>query len=288
VRSFRPVSSNQQEEQSVVTRDAETNARLIDEVREIWDAKAAFWDERMGDGNQFQRELIGPAVERLVAVQPGERVLDVGCGNGVSTRRLAELGGRITGIDYSERFIELARARTTPFDERIDYRVIDATDEAQLLALGEGEYDALVCNMVIMDMPVIDPLLRCARRLLKPQGRFVFSLQHPAFNSNAVNICGERDQGDVTRQWVKISNYLDVPAGRGAGMPGEPLSHWYFHRPLHELFGAFFAAGFVIDGLEEPRFATQPEDPHKLAWSNMPGIPPVLVVRAVPRSSAQG
>ena len=41
----------------------DAQARLIDEVRDIWDAKAAFWDERMGDGNQFQLELIGPAIE---------------------------------------------------------------------------------------------------------------------------------------------------------------------------------------------------------------------------------
>lgn len=266
----------------MATRDAEMTARLSDEVREIWDAKAAFWDERMGDGNQFQRELIGPATERLLQLQPGERVLDVGCGNGVSTRRLAELGARITGIDYSAQFIALARARRTPWDERIDYRVVDATNADHLLALGEGAFDALVCNMVLMDMPLIEPLLRCARRLLTPNGRFVFSVQHPAFNSNAVILCGER-QDDVTTQWVKLSDYLHVPAGRGTGMPGEPLSHWYFHRPLHELFGAFFQAGFVLDGLEEPRFLTQPENPHHLNWSNMPGIPPVLVARAIPR-----
>jgi 2-polyprenyl-3-methyl-5-hydroxy-6-metoxy-1,4-benzoquinol methylase len=267
----------------VATTKDEATTRLIDEVREIWDAKAAFWDERMGEGNQFQRELLGPAVERLLELQPGERVLDVGCGNGVSTRRLAALGARITGIDYSARFIELARARTTAFDERIDYQVVDATNEAQLLALGEGEYDAIVCNMVLMDMPVIDPLLRCSRRLLAPPGRFVFSVQHPAFNNHAVRLCGEMDEQGVTTQFLRIPDYLDVPAGRGGGMPGEPVSHWYFHRPLQTLFGAFFQAGFVLDGLEEPRFATPIEDPRRLNWDGMPGIPPVLVARAIPR-----
>jgi 2-polyprenyl-3-methyl-5-hydroxy-6-metoxy-1,4-benzoquinol methylase len=60
-----------------------TRAGLIAEVRDIWDAKAAFWDERMGEGNAFQLQLIGPAVERLLAVRPEEQILDVGCGNGV-------------------------------------------------------------------------------------------------------------------------------------------------------------------------------------------------------------
>lgn len=263
--------------------DDSANARLSDEVRQIWDAKAAFWDERMGDGNQFQRELVGPASERLLAVRPGERVLDVACGNGVFTRRLAHLGARVTGIDGSPRFIALARARTAPNDDRIDYQVVDATDEAQMLALGIGAFDALVCAMALMDMPAIDPLLRAAARLLKPEGRFVFSVQHPAFNSNAVSLCGERDGDDSSSYWVKISDYLDVPAGKGTGMPGEPLPHWYFHRPLHELFGAFFRVGFVLDGLEEPRFATPSDDPQRLSWGNVPGIPPVLVARAIPR-----
>jgi 2-polyprenyl-3-methyl-5-hydroxy-6-metoxy-1,4-benzoquinol methylase len=263
--------------------DDPANARLRDEVREIWDAKAAYWDERMGDGNQFQRELIGPASERLLALRPGERVLDVACGNGVFSRRLAQLGARVTGIDGSPRFIDLARARTTSFDDRIDYRVVDATDEGQMLALGSSAFDALVCNMALMDMPAIDPLLRAATRLLEPEGRFVFSVQHPAFNSNAVSLCGERDAGDASSYWVKVTGYLTVPAGKGVGMPGEPLPHWYFHRPLHELFGAFFRAGFVLDGLEEPRFATPSDDLHRLGWGNVPDIPPVLVARAIPR-----
>jgi 2-polyprenyl-3-methyl-5-hydroxy-6-metoxy-1,4-benzoquinol methylase len=268
-------------------------ASLNEDVRRIWDAKAAFWDERMGDGNAFQLELIGPAVEGLLAIQPGERVLDVGCGNGVSTRRLAELGAHVLGIDYSARFLELARARVTPHDERIDYLLVDASDEAALLALGEGQFDALVCNMVLMDMADIDPLLRAARQLLTPAGRFVFSIQHPAFNSNDVRLCAEAetapDGREITTHSVRITDYLTTPAGKGSGMPDEPEPHWYFHRPMHQLFGAFFRAGFVLDGLEEPRFAQdRPDsDDRTLSWFNLPGIPPVLVARCIPRPRPQ-
>ena len=62
---------------------------LTRQTQQIWDDKAAFWDERMGEGNQFQRVLVGPVSERLLQVQPGEVVLDVACGNGVFSRRLA-------------------------------------------------------------------------------------------------------------------------------------------------------------------------------------------------------
>ncbi|MGH2615735.1 MAG: class I SAM-dependent methyltransferase [Thermomicrobiales bacterium] len=266
--------------------DTASQARLIDEVRRIWDAKAAFWDERMGEGNQFQLELIGPAVEQLLELRPDERVLDIGCGNGVFSRRLARLGAHVVAIDYSARFLELARARSADLGERIDYRLVDATDEGQLLALGEGRYDALVCNMVLMDMPVIDPLVRAAPRLMAPGGRFVVAVPHPAFNSNAVSLgaeLGDSSDGMVTTHFVKLTDYLDVPAGKGSGMPDEPEPHWYFHRPLHQLLGAFFQVGFVLDGLEEPKFQTREPDARRLTWSNVPGIPPVLVARFVPR-----
>jgi ubiquinone/menaquinone biosynthesis C-methylase UbiE len=264
---------------------------LAHQVHEAWEKKAAFWDKMMGEGNAFQRVLISPVTERLLRVLPGETVLDVACGNGVFSRRLAELGARVVAIDFSERFLELARARTEEagYTDAVEYLVADATDEEQMLALGEERFDAAVCNMALMDMSAIDPLMRALRRLLKPNGRFIFSVQHPAFNSNAVRLALEvedRDGALVETYSVKVTGYLHVPPGKGGGMPGEPVAHPYFHRPLSELFGACFRAGFAVDGLEEPSFA-KPEDDSRstassLSWEDFVGIPPVLVVRARP------
>jgi 2-polyprenyl-3-methyl-5-hydroxy-6-metoxy-1,4-benzoquinol methylase len=272
-------------------RSAIDETALARQAYEAWEKKAAFWDEMMGEGNAFQRVLIGPATERLLTVLPGETVLDVACGNGVFARRLAELGARVAAVDFSENFVELARARTEEagYGAAVEYLVADATDEEQMLALGEERFDAVVCNMALMDMPVIDPLMRALRRLLKPNGRFVFSVQHPAFNSNAVRLALEVEEGDgtlVETYSVKVTGYLYVPAGKGAGMPGEPVAHPYFHRPLSELFGACFRAGFAVDGLEEPSFARAEDGSRSaarsLSWEDFVGIPPVLVVRARP------
>ena len=256
---------------------------LVPETREIWDSKAAFWDERMGEGNAFQRLLIGPAAERLLAVQPGELVLDVACGNGVFARRLTQLGAKVVATDFSARFLELAKARTTEYADRIEYRLADATDEDQLLALGEERFDAAVCNQALMDMPVVEPLLRALARLLTPAGRFVFAVPHPAFNSLGCRWGVEsvvQDGQLVQTRHVIVDNYLNVPPGKGPGMPNEPAPHWYFHRPLNVLLGACFAAGFVLDGLEEPAFG--PEDADNapaLSWLTYRDVPPVLVAR---------
>jgi SAM-dependent methyltransferase len=245
----------------------------------------------MGDGNEFERELVGPAIERLLALRPGERVLDVACGSGVSSRRLARLGARVVAIDNSELMLAHAQARGTDDAATIGYRLVDATDQTQLLALGEGGFDAVVWSMALMDMPAIDPLLRSAARLLTTHGRLVFTVLHPAFNSNAANRCAEAttepDGLEVVFHAIKVFNYLTVPAGKGTGMLGEPEPHWYFHRPLHALLGACFATGFVLDGLEEPAFSRSGATDRTLGWSDLPGIPPVLAARLV-RSPAAG
>jgi SAM-dependent methyltransferase len=186
--------------------------------------------------------------------------------------------------------VELARARTEEagYSDAVEYLVADATDEEQMFALGEERFDAAVCNMALMDMPAIDPLLRALRHLLKPEGRFVFSVQHPAFNSNAIRLALEVEDRDgtlVETYSVKVTDYLHVPPGKGEGMPGEPVAHPYFHRPLSELFGACFRAGFAVDGMEEPSFARAEygsRSARSLTWEDFVGLPPVLVVRARP------
>lgn len=155
---------------------AEDSWEHVAETRAIWDAKAKFWDERMGEGNAFQRDLVGPATERLLGPVAGETVLDVACGNGVFARRLATLGATVVATDFSRGVLDAARARSGGHGDRIDYRLVDATDEAALLDLGEGRFAAVVCGMAMMDMPTISPLTRAVGRLLAPGGRFVFSV----------------------------------------------------------------------------------------------------------------
>ncbi|MGI8649723.1 MAG: class I SAM-dependent methyltransferase [Rubrobacter sp.] len=259
---------------------------LYEETRKLWDEKATYWDGMMGDGNAFQNILTGPATERLLEVEPGQRILEVACGNGVMTRRLAALGASVVATDFSETFLKLAKSHSTGSGDRIEYRLADATDEVWLLTLGEEHsYDAAICNMALMDLVTIEPLLRSLAKLLKPGAPFVFSVQHPCFNSNATKLVAEmRDKaGELSvERSVKLSGYLDIPPGKGAGMPGEPNPHYYFHRPLHELFGACFACGFVLDGLEEPGFPEETDAPNALSWRNIRGIPPVLVARMRP------
>jgi SAM-dependent methyltransferase len=255
---------------------------LSKEVQAIWDRNATFWDERMGEGNSFQRILIGPATDRLLQLRPGEDVLDIACGNGVASRRLAQAGGKVVAFDFSSRFIELARGRDTGSTNPVEYHVIDATNEAQMLALGACRFDAAISNMAIMDMTTIEPLMSAVSKLLKPGGRFVFSLMHPCFNGSGIRLCVEEDDtgGELhTLYSVKASKYGGGIAEKGLGMVGQPAPQYYFHRTLTELFTACFRAGFVLDGLEEPTFAEEADPNRPLSWVNFRDIPPAMVAR---------
>jgi ubiquinone/menaquinone biosynthesis C-methylase UbiE len=253
------------------------------EVQEIWERNAAFWDEYMGEGGAFQRVLIGPTTERLLELKPGERVLDIACGNGAFARRMAALGARVVACDFAPTFIERAQARTTELADRIEYRVTDATDAAQLVALGKESFNAAVCTMALMDMLTIDPLLAALAQLLKPNARFVFSITHPCFNSGAgmKRVIEEEDHdGDIRDGYaIKITNYAKPTTYKGLGVIGQPAAQYYFHRPLHVLFAACFHAGFVIDALEEPVFPQDAKPSRPFSWENFREIPPVLIAR---------
>lgn len=262
-----------------------TDAKAHEQSRHCWDLNAAFWDEKMGDGNDFVNILEWPAVERLLAIAKNERVLDIACGNGLTSRRLAGLGAQVKAIDFSREMLEHARARRGPQSRKIEYLVLDATDEQALLSLGARSYDAALCNMALFDMSDISPLLRALSKLLKPQGRFVFSILHPCFNHTGMAHVGEREENEgtiTTRYSVKIWRYLTPTTTRGIAMEGQPETQMYFERPLHEIFGACFKAGFVIDGLEECAFSAEyKKGSGILHWSgNFSEIPPILVVRA--------
>jgi 2-polyprenyl-3-methyl-5-hydroxy-6-metoxy-1,4-benzoquinol methylase len=256
-------------------------ADLIAESKNIWDLNAHWWDARMGEGNEWHRRLIAPAVEELLGVQPGERVLELACGNGQFARRLASLGARVVACDSSAAFLDCARLRSNDHSERIEYRLIDLTSEEELRALGTSEFDGAVCNMALMDIACITPLLRAVRRTLRAAGRFVFSVPHPCFNTNGTTLLAERDdyQGDgMVTFSVRINRYRSLAPQKGIGIVGQPEPHYYFHRTLRTLLGACFAAGLMLDGLEEPAFAT-PSGNLAPRWDNCGDVPPILAAR---------
>ncbi len=249
-------------------------------ARERWERLADWWDDTIGDGNRTQDELVEPNQMDLLDLRPGERVLDIACGAGRFARRMAAAGAEVIAFDQSANFITRARQRAQGAPGAMTFQALNAADADSVLKMGEGTFDAAVCTMAIMDMPEIEPMAAWLPRMVKPGGRFVFSVAHPVFNSGHATLVAERRLDDGTQQYaIRMDNYLDFKVTEGEGIRGQPVKHFYFERPLSLVLNTFFAHGLVMDRILEVGFDPPEEPDSRLHWGNLRGIPQVLLAR---------
>lgn len=175
---------------------------------------AQTWDpERYARNARFVSDLAGPVVE-LLDPRPGERILDLGCGDGVLTAKLAAMGCEMVGVDGSSLQIEAARKLG------LDARVMDG----EKLSFDE-EFDAVLSNAALHWMRNPEAVIGGVRRALRRNGRFVAELG---------------GYGCV----AKIRKTL-VDALNRRGLDGEGAVPWYF--PAVEEYSALLKkAGFSV------------------------------------------
>jgi trans-aconitate methyltransferase len=159
----------------------------------------------------FVAELGGAALD-LLDPQPGERILDVGCGEGTLTRRIAERGATVTGIDDSLEMIRAAHANG------VDALVVDASDMHF-----DEEFDAAFSNAALHWMPQKDAVASGIFRALKPAGRF------------AGEMGGE---GNI----AKLREALDTELVIRGYVPPSESGNWY--PSPGEFAGVYEGAGF--------------------------------------------
>lgn len=244
------------------------------------DGFGAWYDEKQGDtGDPWHRTLIDPGLfARIGPIAPGTRVLDLGCGNGYISRRLARLGATVIGIDRSAELIAAARAREASHPLGVTYHQTDASD---LSVLAEHRFDLAVANMALIDFEDASGALRETGRLVVPGGRFVFSISHPCFDVDTRSgysvevtvgpptvyrkVAGYREPHSETYVWPSV-------AGRTVRTVG-------YHRPLSWYVKELRSSGFVIVDAEEP--SPQPGFvSHRIQREWIEQIPLHLVVEA--------
>lgn len=124
-------------------------------ARQTWNAA------QYAENGRFVADLAGGVIA-LLDPKPGERILDLGCGDGALTRKIASYGAEVVGVDGSASLAAAARS------QGLDARVMNA----EALEF-EGEFDGVFSNAALHWMRDQDAVLRGVRRALKPGGRFV-------------------------------------------------------------------------------------------------------------------
>ncbi|MBA2811115.1 class I SAM-dependent methyltransferase [Streptomyces sp. KM273126] len=237
--------------------------------------------ERMATALPFREHIESHTLFTLLGDITGRAVLDLGCGSGLYTRRLRELGAStVTGIDSSDGMLDFARRRAAAADLDITYLSREATappaeGDPQL----DGRFDLVSSVYVLCYAPTRQALAgfcRTARRSLRPDGgRFVFATLNPdvAVEPGWYTHYGiDFTIGPATRDGDEAPAVMKVP-----GFEEFPLLPYRWSRRAYE--DALHEAGFTTVTWVHPRVSAEGVAAYGEAhWTNYRKIPHALYV----------
>lgn len=223
--------------------------------------KSTSWEEAVvGD---YQKNLILPNLLRLMEINKGEIILDLGCGLGFFTREFAKKGAEVIGVDISQKLIEQASSLGKD-KEKIKYYVASA-DNLPFVKNQSVDKATLILSIQNMENP--DGVLKECARILKPNGKLFMVINHPAFRIPKTSEWGWDPERKI--QYRRIDSYLSEAKEkivmhpstlrlaspklqRGEQAHGKPEDYTItFHRPLQLYFKSLNKNGFYVSRLEE-------------------------------------
>lgn len=227
------------------------------EVAAYWESNAESWTKQARAGYDVYRDALNtPAFLAMLPDIRGLRGLDIGCGEGANTRKLAQRGAVMRAVDIAPTFIRYAQAEEALEPSGIRFQVGDA----MALPFPDHSFDFATAFMALMD--VADPARALAEafRVIRPGGFLQFSILHPCFVPPHRKVLREPD-GSVRA--IELAGYFDGEDGRidtwwFSTLPPEerkkvpPFKIPRFHRTLSEWVQMIRGAGLVIDALGEP------------------------------------
>jgi 2-polyprenyl-3-methyl-5-hydroxy-6-metoxy-1,4-benzoquinol methylase len=222
-----------------------------EQIRDAWDKLADQWADRYTDyGDMNRRYIIDPALFRIMGSVKGLSVLDAGCGNGYLCRLLAKKDAKVVGVDISKRFIAIAKQKEKEAPLGIAYHTASLCD----LALFEKEeFDLIVSNLALMDVHDLEKAVKELARILKKDGKLIFSIMHPCFSSPPVHGWVRIPQDSNRREdWIywKVDRYFE--RSMETWQYGDMPQTYSFHHPLSDYFRMLIGNGFIITDFVEP------------------------------------
>lgn len=176
-----------------------------------------------------------PAMIGLAGEVSGRRVLDAGCGSGPLSAALREGGAIVTGFDASPAMVELARRR---LGQDVSLLVADLGEP---LPFADGAFDDVVGSLVLHYLKDWSGPLAELRRVLRPEGRLLLSVNHPMVYP-AVN---------PGSNYFTLAQWSDEYT-----FDGHTTQLTFWHRPLQAMTAAFTDAGFGISVVSEPAISS--------------------------------
>jgi ubiquinone/menaquinone biosynthesis C-methylase UbiE len=221
-----------------------------------WDEKAKFWCDQIREGKDIFRDLLSlPAFLKFIGNIKNKIVLDVGCGEGYNTRKIAQKGALITGVDISPQMIKFAKEEEKKNPLGITY-CQGSWDNLSFFK--KNSFDVVLSTLALMDGPGYEKALVEFHRVLRPNADLYFSILHPCFiTPNYSSI--KNKKGIMTHRVV--NNYfkegpwlftwkLSKKTDKSDALDFTSMS---YHRTLSTYINTLIKKGFVLKEIEEPR-----------------------------------
>jgi ubiquinone/menaquinone biosynthesis C-methylase UbiE len=207
-------------------------ARLTKLIRSHWDDRATTFDAEADHGvhSRDQREAWVSLLSGIAGPEP-RRALDVGCGTGVLTLMLAEMGHTVTGVDFAPRMLRIAEQKSRRAGLAVRFRLENVT----ALSDRDATYDLVIARHVIWALP--NPALGAREwlRVLRPGGRLVLIEGYRYSKSEApvVSTAKKTPVAESMRSVLRIL-YYGVKERKTALIPSK-LRYLIYRRAQSEL-----------------------------------------------------
>ena len=216
--------------------------------------------DSFSDFGDFARQyLLNPALFSLLGDVNGKKILDAGCGQGYLSRLLAKKGAIVTGLEPAKDFVQYAIER----EEKEKLGITYVKEDLSKFETDE-QFDAVVSNMVFMDIPDYETAIHNCIKSLKIGGSFIFSITHPCFFPDA-----EWDKRPLLEIKEYFKEYSEI----------QNFGH-SFHRTLSSYLNFIIEEGCQIKKLVEPQL-DEATAKQKANYSREVHVPSFLVVRCV-------
>jgi 2-polyprenyl-3-methyl-5-hydroxy-6-metoxy-1,4-benzoquinol methylase len=217
-------------------------------MRAEYDAIAEWYDAQVRDVDGLLpfHELAIAALLELTGEVRGLELCDLACGQGIVTRELARRGARVTGVDLSQLLLTIARREEVEAPLGIVYLRDDAHT---LAALPTNGFDAVTCNLALMDISGLEEALAAVRRVLRPGGAFIFAITHPCLIPPGSRWTEAPEGGPGRHVRGYFAEGYSVPP-HAPGVRGRVGTH---HRTLATYLNTLVGLGFALARIAEPR-----------------------------------
>jgi len=211
-----------------------------------WTSSAEAWIALQGEeGDASRREVLDPALEPILGNVAGKEIIDVGCGEGRYCRILASKGAKVTGIDPTPSFIELAKQRHSE-GAYLEGRAED-------LPFSDSSFDVVVSYVALVDIPDDLAAIREMARVCRQGGQVVV-----ATISNLASTSAEWvKDGGGRRLYRTVDRYMEC-FSMWVAWKGIEIEN--YHRPLSRTLQAHLDAGLELTHFLEPLPA--PDSPY--------------------------